>query len=209
MPSQPVRDLTSYISAYAPVLAALVAVGVGIMQYYIQRQHLKQNLFEKRHKVYTATQKFIRAVLDNNGTPLEGNLVEEFLDETAHSAFLFGREVSSWLNTIAAKAIDLGLTKSKIDHYVDLHDRFQAGCVEVPKTEEIELPTLLKSHVEGIGWMGAKRGELNQVFQPYLQLYHEGNGLTRFVAAADAWVESRSATLDRRYDEAKDNAQSA
>ena len=60
--------MTSYITAYAPLLAVFVAIGVALMQYYLQKQQLKQDLYDKRFRVFYAIQKGScpKSVIDDN-----------------------------------------------------------------------------------------------------------------------------------------------
>jgi len=39
------RDWIAYLQAFAPSFAVLVAIGVAVMQAYLQRQHLKHDLY--------------------------------------------------------------------------------------------------------------------------------------------------------------------
>ena len=53
MPPTPQRDFLGYLQALGPLIAACVAVGVASMQYYLQRQQMKQQMFAKRFEVYS------------------------------------------------------------------------------------------------------------------------------------------------------------
>ena len=56
------------IAAIAPAVAVLVAVGVALMQYYLQKQQQKQALFEKRFKVYEETLSYLVVMMNDEET---------------------------------------------------------------------------------------------------------------------------------------------
>ena len=82
MPYQETRDLTSYISAYAPFVGVLVAIGVALMQFYLQREQAKQSLFDRRFTVYTAVERYLDSLV---GSPQDGKQedAEEAASESA------------------------------------------------------------------------------------------------------------------------------
>jgi hypothetical protein len=70
MPHQ--RDWIDYLVAFAPLLAIGVAIGLATMQAYLQRQQLKQNLFDRRFTVYEETLTYLVTMLQLDGeTDLE------------------------------------------------------------------------------------------------------------------------------------------
>jgi hypothetical protein len=71
LPPPPPRDFLGYLQALGPLIAAFiaasVAVGVGVMQYYLQTKRAKQDLFDKRFEVYKGTLDFIVTLLKAHG----------------------------------------------------------------------------------------------------------------------------------------------
>jgi hypothetical protein len=59
MPPTPHGDFLGYLQALGPLIAACVAVGVALTQRHLQKQQLKQNLFEKRFAVYEAIKRHL------------------------------------------------------------------------------------------------------------------------------------------------------
>jgi hypothetical protein len=62
MPNYHARDWIDIVAVFIPAAAVFVAVGVGFMQYYLQRRQLRQNLYDKRYTVYEAVRKYLFAV---------------------------------------------------------------------------------------------------------------------------------------------------
>jgi len=99
MPPTPHRDFLGYLQSLGPLIAACVAVGVGLMQQHLQKQHLKQQMFAKRFEVYSAVRRFVSAVIKIQGT-VEVKEVENVLSETKPAKFLFGSEVTTFISEI-------------------------------------------------------------------------------------------------------------
>jgi hypothetical protein len=97
MPHQ--RDWIDYLLAFAPFLAICVAVSVALMQAYLQRQSLKQHLFEKRFEVYKAVREYMEFVVHSNGC-LDLTLYDSFKSQTAPAKFLFGADVQFIIDDI-------------------------------------------------------------------------------------------------------------
>src|SRR5664279_3805039 len=66
--------------------------GVGLMHYYLQRQHLKYNLYDKRFRVFSAIQKVLCAP---KATSTAAPLLHDLERESAEVSFLFGPEFKS------------------------------------------------------------------------------------------------------------------
>lgn len=96
MPPTPRRDFLGYLQALGPLIAASVAVGVGLMQWHLQRRHLKQNLFEKRWKVYTAVQEYLAAILRED----ERDPYPQFRRDTDPGELLFSGAVLEHINAV-------------------------------------------------------------------------------------------------------------
>ena len=182
MPYQQTRDLTSYISAYAPLLVVLVAVGVALMQYYLQRQQWKQQMFAKRFEVYAAVNRLLSAALNSNGL-LDSAEYDRFVFETRPAKFMFGSDVASFINEIYGSISQQDAVPGKYGKYV----------------RRLELDDL-----EGEGDLTAaimRWGFKAEVaFHPYLQLHHDQSWLARFVARVNRWVDERPDVLKARYD---------
>src|ERR1039458_7664385 len=103
----PQRDVLGYLQALGPLIAALVAVGVALMQRHLQKQQLKQNLFEKRWKVYTGVQDYLAAILREDGNDLLGPY-PQFRRDTDPGELLFSRAVWEHINAVRSEERRVG-----------------------------------------------------------------------------------------------------
>ncbi|MGA2149392.1 MAG: hypothetical protein ABSH49_31015 [Bryobacteraceae bacterium] len=94
------------LTGLAPVVAVLVAVGVALVQAYLQQTSLKYSLFDKRYEVYRAVDTFLAGVFAASGTVSNGS-VHKFRAETAHAEFLFNKDVLDFINSVSGKALEL------------------------------------------------------------------------------------------------------
>jgi nicotinamide riboside kinase len=197
MPPTPRKGSLDYFQEFGPLLAAVAAVTVAVMQWYLQKQHLKQNLFDKRYSIYAAVDAFLTNVLNANGA-MDEHAVNTFRLETAHAEFLFGKDVTDFLGLIHSKAMDLAIVKAQIDRSVEAHRRFQGGESDSAPMEEA-LAELLESHTDLIMWIAAAQQERNNVFRS-LQLHHERPWYSRLKAKLDHWMDSADVIMSARSD---------
>src|SRR4051794_6867081 len=61
MPPKNDRDFFGYLQSLGPLIAASVAIGVALVQYGLQRQSQKQDLFDKRFTVFTTVEAYLTA----------------------------------------------------------------------------------------------------------------------------------------------------
>ena len=182
MPYQQTRDLTSYFSAYAPLLAVLVAVGVAFMQYYLQQEQWKLQMFVKRFEVYAAVRRFLSAALNSHGS-LDSAEYDRFVFETRPAKFMFGSDVASFINEIYGSISQEDAVPGTYGKYVR---RLEPDHLEA----EGDLTTA------AMRW--GFRAEV--AFGPYLQIHHDQSWLARFVARVNRWVDERPDVLKARYD---------
>ena len=184
MPLQPVRDLTSYVSAYAPLLAVLVAVGVGLTQLYLQSKHLSYLRYEKRYRVFQAIQ---RVLQDPKATSKASELLTALKKEGAEVSFLFGPEIKAFCKEVDEVLRTLGYSE----------ERF--GSIERTKEDTQEF-------VKAVARWSFLPGRAETLFRPYLQLYHKHCWLVRKAIAIHQWGDAREEVLIARYHQENDNA---
>ena len=183
MPPTPQRDFLGYLQALGPLIAALVAVGVGLMQWHLQKEHLKQQMFAKRFLVYSAVRRFVSAVIKIQGT-VDERESGIFLLETKSAKVLFGSDVTTFINEIE-RAIPHETHqvpgRYEIVHYVSPTGPGDAGD---PLTIFID-------------W--GHRVEV--VFLPYLKLHHDQSWLRRLTTCLNRFVDQDVPDkLASRYD---------
>jgi hypothetical protein len=169
MPPAPHRDFLGYLQALGPLIAASVAVGVGLTQFYLQRQKYKQDLFDRRFKVYSATWDFIVLAIKSRTTGLlEDSKVAKFFDDTKPGKFLFGSDVTMFLE---------GDLTGNLTDYRD--ETGQLSWRITLKPDEPLLSLIIRWGVQ-----------IDKVFGPYLRLHHDQSWPTRLKARIDRWMDS-------------------
>src|SRR5260370_3027724 len=98
MPTSHIRDWIDYLQAFAPSIAACVAACVGLTQWYLQRQNLKQQLFEKRFRVYEKVRPYVFTMRNFDDAPVRTidakELSKTFKQDMAPARFLFGSDIA-------------------------------------------------------------------------------------------------------------------
>lgn len=167
MPHQ--RDWIDYLVAFAPLIAIAVAIGVALMQYYLQRQQLKQNLYDKRWEIRKEIRNIWIGIMDEN--PVFRGDIE---DITAHTRDLFGADIQDYLDRLAKRSITI-LIKN------DQRNKLLAKGETATDVDE-ELHTLclgmLSLYTEG-----------NTAFRPYLQLHQDQSWFGRAARSVSDFVD--------------------
>jgi|GEM_PF-3708575 len=106
----PIAQATSTVS-YLTATVAFCTFVVALNQYFLARTKIRQDLFDKRFKVYEAALAFARYIATNqqcknpggwNRIPIETEYVYEESINTAH--FLFGSEIEIFLKQMSDQA---------------------------------------------------------------------------------------------------------
>ena len=116
MPTPHVRDWIDYLQALAPSIAALIALGVGLTQWRLQRENLKQQLFEKRLKVFNSVELFIAKIVATNGD-ISIPDYQNFRRDTHVAEFLFGSQVLDHIKEIDSEGAGLRRANTLLKHY--------------------------------------------------------------------------------------------
>lgn len=106
--------------AVLTTVIALAAVFIGGLQWRINKLRLKHELFDRRELVYLATIDFLYSIF-NDGVESNTHL-PEFIKQSHLSPFLFGEDVSRWLDRIREDAI-LAIINAEDTEVVDAMKR--------------------------------------------------------------------------------------
>jgi hypothetical protein len=162
------RDWIAYLQAFAPSFAVLVAIGVAVMQAYLQRQHLKHDLYNKRFRVFSAIQQVLH---DPKATTNAKDLLPSLQKETAELSFLFGQEIKDFRSEIDSVLRELRWQEHQIegaDHTVEDN----------------------KSFVMAVIHWDALSDKAERLFGRYLQLHHERSWFGRWTARVNRWMDA-------------------
>jgi hypothetical protein len=188
MPHYHEKDLFDYVAAVVPVLAVLVAVAVGAIQLYLQKRQFGLAYFQERFGVYASTRQFFVSILDIQG-PSDPNVLEDFIEGTAHAEFLFGEDVTKLRETIIGKArlllgsiaLSGGVGTTQFLRYRPSVEQF---LLEADASES-NADSSWRQQLEGM------QQEVNRVFHGYLQIHPGRNWFAR----VGDWVDSRPDVL--------------
>ena len=142
------------------VIAAFVALYIGLRQWKTAHYRLTFDLYEKRFAVYEAVKNFINAATVHRIITLKdlsGAEFRAFHDGIRGAEFLFGGEARDFINKTGAMAMSINATIKKLQ---EQPDHPQADRLIDEKVEEL-VKFLLDQPVEDI-------------FRPYLDLSKAG-----------------------------------
>ncbi len=199
MPQTPQRDFLGYLQGLGPLIAALVAVGVALMQRHLLKEQLKQNLYEKRWKVYQELMGHIEHALQEEG----GNIdrlsisIDTVQLITENAQFLFGPEVMVVILDVTLTLLSMEKNDLLIQEYKQSHPEFQQTS---PTPSIPEYNTIITKQQHNLATLRRLRSSSHNVIQPYLQLHHWKNPVKRLIDRASKWMESNSQMFDSRYD---------
>jgi hypothetical protein len=185
MPPAPTKGALDYLQELGPLIAALVAVGVAVMQYYLQKQQWKQSLYDKRYAVFRSVAHYWRELVSSNGVP-SLSAKQRFFDHISHARFLFSADVVNFLEEYYAVTEKYCLESGRL--------RLEHGLT-LPVADLRNEVEAVRKEVDRLA--GLKNDE---VFAPYLQLHHEQGWLARFIARANRWVDEAPDRMASRYE---------
>jgi hypothetical protein len=95
MPHTHPKDWIDVLAALSPTVAVLVAIGVAVVQAYLQKEALKQNLYDRRFRVYSAVLELWEAL-----RKAEDVDEREFAAAVLPATHLFGSDVQKYVSGI-------------------------------------------------------------------------------------------------------------
>ena len=96
-----------YLSAFLTPTIAVTTAFIALQQYFLARSKYRFDLYERRSKVFSETQLFIKdAVLSANNTT---DRLKGFQDKTIDRYFLFGAEINKHIDQIEEYTENLAL----------------------------------------------------------------------------------------------------
>jgi len=143
--------MVEHILTILTIINALFITFVVFMQYKLSKDKFRLELFDRRYKVYKATQIFLSKILRN--AKIEFGDLFEFRAGTQDSNFLFEDDIPEYLKKIDKKALDL-IEKQE----------FLKG---IPKGEERS--NICREKTNLLDWLVKKLPELKNRFAPYLK----------------------------------------
>lgn len=121
------------------------SIQISKQQTDIQQQSIKLALWEKRYEIYLNIKIFLASIMQNDGI-YNNDDINDFLKKTRDSSFLFESDIPSLIDEIYDKA------------------RRLLRLCKTSKQSEID------EHFELVSWFTEKSGELQNIFDKYLNV---------------------------------------
>lgn len=149
------KDWTDLLSALLTPVLALVAIFIAVLQWKINRNRLKHELFDRRYEQYKAVTSFLNSILRNGEATTDAQ--QDFLSGTVGMEFTFSKEITDYLHQkIWVPAINLETAQSQFTDLPIGDER--SRLVHEAADLKIQLYKELN--------------EIDNVFRPYLHLSH-------------------------------------
>lgn len=149
------KDWVDILSALLTPIIAIAAAGIGIMQWKINRNRLKHEMFDRRYEQYRAVKNFLGSIMSAGKASHEAQ--GEYLIGTTGVEFTFSKDISDYLHkNIWCPAINLECAQSEFEGLPVGEERSRL----VHKASDIKR----QLHAEMIN--------VDNVFRPYLHLAH-------------------------------------
>jgi hypothetical protein len=165
------------------------------MQWYLQKQHLQQNLYDKRFRVFMGLRTYLCTLTDHEGHLSDLSAYNQFHYDTDPALFLFGHEVTTYLKHID----DIAMTLVRRTAQIEIDTLAPTSTLAPDSKPTLELQ--LEAQKILVELYHAVLDGMYTVFRPYLQLHYEQRWLVRFIARVNQWVDQdQPAALASRYD---------
>ncbi|MBN9125418.1 MAG: hypothetical protein BGO99_13750 [Nitrosospira sp. 56-18] len=100
-------DCNSIWSALSTVIIGGAAVGVSVLQWKINQQKLKLDLYDRRIHIYEVVKKIIQKGAD--GLSLTGDELSDFESSASQAEFLFDTDIPTYIYEIHRRGVNLRL----------------------------------------------------------------------------------------------------
>lgn len=110
------EEIPNWLKIFAGLLTpilAIVATVIIVMQYFLQRNRWKFDLFNKRYPIYDYTKKYLANIATKGG--ITHDELIDFLRQTKDSEFLFKKDVNNYLKLLYSKGNDLEFISKKVN----------------------------------------------------------------------------------------------
>ncbi len=93
------------ISGFLTPIIAIIATYIAYQQYFINKQKLKLELYEKRYRIFNETKKVLFKI--NQDAQIGLDELWDFMFNTNDRVFLFNSEINEFILEIKSKAIEI------------------------------------------------------------------------------------------------------
>jgi hypothetical protein len=132
------------------VFLSLAVVTIAALQWRVARNKLRLDLFDRRYKVYEATQKFVDSI--NNDPEHVESYLNDFSVGTSNAEFLFDADVLQYIKLVRERAVDM-LTARKL---------YEAEQDSEERTRNVQ------KYAADHAWLIEQATAMTKTFAPYL-----------------------------------------
>jgi hypothetical protein len=148
-----------YIASFLPIATFFLSVAVAIvalLQWFVARNKLRLDLFDRRYKVYEATQKFVDSI--NNDPAHVDSYLNDFNVGTSNAEFLFDSDVLNYIKLVRKRAVDMRTARVVYEAEQDSEERTRnVGKYEADRKWLIEQATAMtKTFAPYLGFQNVK-----------------------------------------------------
>jgi hypothetical protein len=174
-----------YLTAIGPLFGVVAVLLIGLVQAYLQRRQLHQDLFSKRFQIYSVIGAFISTAI---GSEFGFREVGKFHNDTSHAEFLFGDRVVRFLNEIEDAAQKLVVANQRLA--LQMCD---PSLVDLVKQSEYQ------DQREDLIRLLLRAGRCqNDIFRDYLVMDADLPWYSRFERYMDGMLDKLDGTFKRR-----------
>lgn len=142
------RDWIDILQALLTPTIAFLGLLIAWLQWRINNNRLKMERFDGRFTRFEATRRFLQKLIQQGGFEEPDRL--QFLSETTGSRFVFDVKISTYLDELHSKAVDLETLNTEL-----------SDCPKSERGQKVRERADLKK------WMIAQLRGLEQKFTPY------------------------------------------
>ncbi len=155
----PHNNWIEIITAFAQIGIAVSVACIAFQSYkvnragfYVNKDQLRLNLFDRRYKVFEDTRNFLRdfTILT---TEIDSKKFPEFILNTIETEFLFGNEVKDYRQEIINKYVRLKTINSRFERNMPDHKERERLAQEASDLES---------------WLASQDEQLKKIFRKYL-----------------------------------------
>jgi hypothetical protein len=147
-----VKDALIFFSGLLTPLLAIIASYIACQQWRTNRLKVQHDLYERRFAIYTALIGFLREGKEDKVATF--TFLQKIIGE---SHFLFGKEISNYLDTVYKKAVAFQYQNSELN------------SSDLPAGERRS--NLANEYGESLKWFGDQFEVAREKFAKYLKLY--------------------------------------
>lgn len=137
------KNWIDVLSALLTPTIAIVGIAIGWQQSCINKKRLQNELFNRRIDLYEKIASYIANILTKGSL---GNGVDiQFLRDTKHVTFIFGKDIEEFVDKIYKKSLDFNLLKTMPQ---PLQGEYLSKQKEISKWFQDELNNLQKRFIK-------------------------------------------------------------